>query len=99
GSLGHRLGESQKLETRGTTALAPDSMMIVASTGLRGSDDERWENTLRALGAAGSRLATLAVEAALGGGEPQEDLLAVVVRSRSDRPSAPVVSAPSSLPL
>jgi hypothetical protein len=92
GTLGNRLGESVKLDTRGTTALAPDAMMIVASTGLRGNDNDKWDSTLRALAAAGSRLAALAVEAALvGGGEPREDLLAVVVRYRPDRPSEPIV--------
>ena len=94
GMLGNRLGESMKVDTRGTTTLAPDAMMVVASTGLRGKDDERWEQTLRALAAAGSRLATLAVEAVLANsGEPPEDLLAVVVRYRPERPSEPIVSA------
>jgi hypothetical protein len=92
GVLGNRLGESLKTESRGVATLAPDSMMVVASTGLRGNDDDKWATTLRALGAAGSRLAALAVESVLAGAEPREDLLAVVVRYRPERPSEPVVT-------
>lgn len=64
---------------RGTIALPPDRLLVVASTGLRGTDDARWEARLREAAVAGGRLATVLVEEALGRGEPTEDLLAVTV--------------------
>jgi hypothetical protein len=58
----------------------PDALLVVASSGLRGTDDERWQAQL--LENASGRLASALVEQALKDGEPREDVLAVVVRSR-----------------
>jgi hypothetical protein len=49
---------------------------------LRGTDDARWEQRLIQLAPASGRLASVLLENALEAGEPAEDLLAVVVRSR-----------------
>jgi hypothetical protein len=67
---------------RGNAPLHPDTLLVVASTGLRGADDEAWEAKLRELAPASGRLSTVLVESALEAGEPSEDLLAVVVRAR-----------------
>lgn len=67
---------------RGSSPLLPDSLLVVASTGLRGTDDERWQGQLRESAPASGRLASVLVEKALEDGEPREDLLAVIVRSR-----------------
>lgn len=68
--------------TRGVSPIAPDAILVVASTALRGDDDERWQKQVRDQTPAGGRLATLLVEGALRAGAPSEDLLAVVVRSK-----------------
>jgi hypothetical protein len=68
--------------TRGQSAMHPDSMLVVASTGLRGDDTERWQARLTEVAPASGRIATVLVETALRAGAPSEDLLAVVVRSR-----------------
>jgi hypothetical protein len=65
---------------RGSSPLMADSLLVVASSGLRGTDDERWQAQLREN--ASGRLATALVEQALEAGEPSEDVLAVVVRAR-----------------
>lgn len=67
---------------RGSSPLSPDSLLVVASTGLRGTDDEHWQSQLRESAPASGRLASVLVERALEDGEPREDLLAVIVRSR-----------------
>jgi hypothetical protein len=91
GGGGDRLGASLSLATRGTTRLPPDTLLVVASSALRGDDQDRWQVTLRALARMGPKLATALVEGALRRGEPGEDLLAVVVRLRPDRRSEPVM--------
>jgi hypothetical protein len=83
GGGGGALGASLAIATRGMLPLAPDAMLIVASSALRGDgDDARWVATLRELAPLGPRLAQLAVERAVAAGEPAEDLLAVIVRQR-----------------
>jgi hypothetical protein len=67
---------------RGASPLVPDMLVVVASTGLRGSDDEGWATKLRESAPASGRLASVLVESVLKTGEPAGDLLAVVVRSR-----------------
>lgn len=67
---------------RRTAVLPPDTLVVVASTGLRGGDDERWEARLRESAPASGRLASVLVDLAVKRGEPTEDLLAVVVRAR-----------------
>jgi len=68
--------------TRHVATLPQDALLVVASSALRGSDDARWESTLRELAPASGRLATVLVESALRTGEPRADLLSVVVRAR-----------------
>ncbi|HTL34515.1 MAG TPA: SpoIIE family protein phosphatase [Kofleriaceae bacterium] len=68
---------------RGQAALHPDTLLIVASTGLRGADDADWETKLQMMAPASGRLASVLVDSALKAGEPTEDLLAVVVRARN----------------
>lgn len=75
-------GASLHAARRGEVAYPPNSLVVVASTALRGDDDEQWRNKLLELVPARGRLATALVEHALAAGEPAEDLLAVVVRSR-----------------
>ena len=83
GGGGGALGASLAIATRGQLALRPDTMLIVASSALRGDgDDARWVATLRELAPLGPRLAAVAVERAAAAGAPAEDLLAVVVRPR-----------------
>jgi hypothetical protein len=75
-------GASLHAARRGQDEYVSDHIVVVASSALRGEDDAAWEQTLLELAAASSRLATALVERALKAGEPGEDLLAVVVRSR-----------------
>jgi hypothetical protein len=75
-------GASLHEAKRGTAALHPDSLLVVASTGLRGPDDDQWLQRLVESARASGRLAAVLVELALRAGAPSEDLLAVVVRSR-----------------
>ncbi len=82
GGGGARLGASLEIATRGTTKLTPGSQVVIASTGLRADDDIVWMGQVRAAAPAGPRLASVLVEAALTRGEPDEDLLAVVVRQQ-----------------
>jgi len=67
---------------RGKAMLPDDTLLVIASTALRGSDDERWQRSVRERAPQAARLATVLVETALAGGAPAEDLLAVVVRPR-----------------
>jgi hypothetical protein len=87
-----QLGASLVVAQRGETPLPPDSLLVIASTAVRGSDDGAWQRTLATQAPAGSRLATVLVDTALRAGEPAEDLLAVVVRQRPDRPSRPLMA-------
>lgn len=75
-------GASLHAALRGEVAYAADSLVVVASTALRGDDEERWHDKLLELAPSSGRLATALVEHALAAGEPAEDLLAVVVRAR-----------------
>ena len=74
---------------------APDSMLVVSSSGTRGDEDRQYQMRLQEQAHAGVRLATMLVEAAARRGAPSEDLLSVVVRQRADRPSMPLLSPPS----
>src|SRR5690606_26687032 len=76
-------GASLHAARRGEVAYAQDSLLVVASTALRGDHEEHWQLKLLELAPATARLATALVEHAAGAGEPAEDLLAVVVRSRA----------------
>ncbi|HUS32830.1 MAG TPA: SpoIIE family protein phosphatase [Kofleriaceae bacterium] len=67
---------------RGNSAFHPDTLLVVASTGLRGPDDESWQTRLQEFAPASGRLASVLVDTALKAGEPAEDMLAVVVRAR-----------------
>ncbi|MEJ7599720.1 MAG: SpoIIE family protein phosphatase [Kofleriaceae bacterium] len=82
-----RLGASLDIALRDTTPLPSGSMVVIASTELRGTDDAHWLATLRDHAATGPQLAKALVDGKLGAGPPQEDLLAVVVRRRPDRRS------------
>jgi hypothetical protein len=75
-------GASLHAARRGKDTYAADQMLVVASTALRGPDDAAWERRLLDLALTTGRIASVLVEAALEAGEPAEDLLAVVVRSR-----------------
>ena len=68
--------------SRGHSPLSADTLVVVASTALRGSDDAHWQAQLREAAFASGRLATVLVDDALRRGAPSEDLLAVVVRAR-----------------
>ena len=94
GGADAQLGASLVVAQRGETALPPDSLLVIASSAVRGSDDDAWQRTLATQAPAGVRLAAMLVDAARGGGQPAEDLLAVVVRQRTDRPSRPLMTRP-----
>ncbi len=74
-------GASLHAARRGEAAYPPDTLLVVASTALRGDDDEAWQQKLVAVAPLRPRLAVALVEGALERGEPAEDLLAVVVRA------------------
>ena len=92
GGTEQQLGSSLVVAQRGETPLPADSLLVIASTSVRGADEAKWNKALAEQGPAGSRLASVLVEAALRAGEPSEDLLAVVVRQRADRLSKPIVA-------
>lgn len=92
GGGGGALGASLTAATRGEAQLPHDSLLVVASTAVRGVEEERWATTLREQAPAGPRLAAVLVEGALRRGDLHEDFLAVVVRQRPDRRSEPVMS-------
>ncbi len=92
GGADQPVGASLVVAQRGETPFPPDSLLVIASTSVRGQDELRWGTELAEQGPAGSRLASVLVERALRAGEPGEDLLAVVVRQRSDRLSKPIVA-------
>lgn len=83
GGGGARLGVAHGDVARGAAELGPDPLVIVASSGVHGGAPA-WRGALRDPGTAGSRLARRIVDAAAAGGQPGEDLLAVVVRQRGD---------------
>jgi hypothetical protein len=66
----------------GSSPMPPDTLLVVGSTALRGADESIWQAAVRNAAPSGGRLATALVEIALRRGEPNEDLLAVVVRAR-----------------
>jgi len=92
GGAAQQLGASLVVAQRGETLFPADSLLVIASTSVRGADEAKWNTALADHGPAGSRLASVLVEAALRAGEPTEDLLAVVVRQRNDRLSKPIVA-------
>lgn len=75
-------GASLEIATRGVTPLPVDMVLVVASSGLRGADPAHWREVLKDNAPSRGRLAATLVELALRTGDPAEDLLAVVVRSR-----------------
>ena len=79
---GTRLGDSYGAAVRGIAPLGPDSVLVVASSGVRSGEASAWQGTVRTHAEAGPRLAGLLVEAAANRGQPGEDLLTVVVRQR-----------------
>lgn len=81
GGSGARLGEPRGEVERGAAALAPDQVLVVASSGVYGGAPA-WRAAIADAAALGPRLAGRLVDAAAGGGQPGEDLLAVVVRQR-----------------
>ncbi|MBA3452154.1 MAG: SpoIIE family protein phosphatase [Deltaproteobacteria bacterium] len=92
GGGGAALGASMTQATRGESKLPHDSLLVIASTAVRGDDEQRWEGSLREHAPAGPRLATVLVDSALRRGGLHEDFLVVVVRQRPDRPSGPMIS-------
>ena len=92
GGGGGALGASLTAVSRGEAMLPHDSLLVIASTAVRGEDEVRWQALLREQSPAGPRLATMLVEAAQKRGDFHEDFLAVVVRQRPDRTSKPVMS-------
>ena len=91
GGAEQQLGASLVVAQRGETPFLHDSLLVIASTSVRGDDEANWTKLLSEQGPAGSRLASVLVEQASRAGGPPEDLLAVVVRQRSDRLSKPIV--------
>lgn len=91
GGGGSSLGGSLVAATRGDTPLPHDSLLVIASTAVRGDDEELFEASLREQAPAGPRLAQILVETAAKRGDSDEDLLAVIVRQRPDRRSEPVM--------
>jgi GAF domain-containing protein len=74
-------GASLSVAMRGKSPMPDDTLLVIASTGLRGEDDARWQHLVGERAPAAARLAPVLVETAVSG-EPREDLLAVVVRAR-----------------
>jgi hypothetical protein len=92
GGTEQQLGASLVVAQRGETPFPPDSLLVIASTSVRGQDELRWTRALAEQGPAGSRLASVLVDQAQKAGAPAEDLLAVVVRQRNDRLSKPIIA-------
>jgi len=67
------------LADTGARAFPADTLLVVASSALRGDDAERWRERLRDQAPARGRLASVLVEKAAN---PTDDALAVVVRAR-----------------
>ncbi len=94
GGGGTRLGASLTVATRGEAAFPADALLVIASTAVRGDDEARWPQQLRELAPAGPRLPAMLVDAAARAGAVHEDLLAVVVRRRPERPSEQLLRMP-----
>jgi hypothetical protein len=75
-------GASVAEAMHGRNELAADTLLVVASSALRGDREQTWQDVCRELAPSGGRLATSLVEHRLSDGEAREDLLAVVVRAR-----------------
>ncbi len=75
-------GASLHAARRGVTGYVADTLLVVASTALRGEDDKAWESRLLESAPTSTRLASVLVDQSLKAGDPLEDLLAVVVRAR-----------------
>ncbi|HEX3477327.1 MAG TPA: SpoIIE family protein phosphatase [Kofleriaceae bacterium] len=90
GGKGARLGDTGGDVELGESAIAPDQLLVIASSGVHGGAPA-WRGVLRDPAALGPRLAARLVDAAAAGGQPSEDLLAVVIRQRGDRRSARLV--------
>jgi hypothetical protein len=90
GGGGAALGASLVTATRGISALPSDSLLVIASTNVRGVNEDAFVSLIRDQAPAGPRLAQVLVETATKRGPIEEDLLAVVVRQRPDRRSEPV---------
>ena len=75
-------GASLEIATRGFAPLPVDMALVVASTGLRGANSDRWREVLKDSAPAAGRWAATLVALALRNGAPAEDLLAVIVRTR-----------------
>lgn len=69
---------------RGAAGLLADQLLILASSGVYGGAPA-WRSAVSDAAVLGARLAGRIVDAAAAGGQPGEDLLAVVVRRRGDR--------------
>jgi len=82
GGGGARLGDPVGDVARGDAPLGPDHILVVASSGVRGSASSAWYGALRDPDAAGARLAALLVDAVADHGTASEDLLAVVIQAR-----------------
>jgi hypothetical protein len=93
GGGGAALGAVLAQATRGESPLPHDSLLVIASTAVRGDDDARFQASLREQAPAGPRLATVLVDAAIRRGDLHEDFLAIVVRQRPDRRSGPIMSS------
>ncbi len=79
--LGGARGDPPAAIARGEASLAADSVVVVASTGVRGGDAAHWHRRIRERAATGAWLPAL-VDATLGE-PPSDDLLVVVVRQRA----------------
>jgi hypothetical protein len=74
---------SMRGANRHSAMLLADHLLVIASSALRGEDDDAWQQRLRETAPASGRLASVLVELAVReNGDPREDLLAVVVRAR-----------------
>ena len=81
GGGGAALGDPTATSARGEATVGADSVIVVASTGARGLDADRWRARVRDHATAGPWLAALLLEAAAGA-PLTDDLLAVVIRQR-----------------
>jgi len=81
GGGGARLGEAGEV-ARGSAALGPGDVVVIASSGVRAA--AAWRGVVGDAAALGPRLAGRLVDAAAGDRPPGEDLLAVVVRQRRE---------------
>ncbi len=77
---GAKPGQTLSEATRGVAALLEDTLVVVASTGLRGDSERDWARTVREYAPASGRLATVLVEQRARRAAIVDDLLAVVVR-------------------